>query len=57
MSLRLTSHQPLKEGRLDFDSQDWEIFPESYRMSYNSYTGNEPKGQIILVEENQNSAL
>ena len=46
MSSRLTSHQPLKEGRLDFDSdQDWEIFPESYRMSCNSYTGNEPKGQ------------
>ena len=51
MSLRLTSHQPLKEGRLDFDSKDWEIFPESYRMSCNSYTGNEPKGQ------NQNSVL
>ena len=45
MSLRLTSHQPLKEDGLDFDSQDWEIFPEPYRMSCNSYTGNEPKGQ------------
>ena len=49
MSLRLSPHTP-KKGRVDSDSQDWAIFLESLRMSYNSSTGNG-----LQVEVNNNS--
>ena len=40
-----------KKGGVDSDiSQDWAIFSESLRLSYNSSTGNEPQ-----VEVNNNS--
>ena len=39
-----------KKGRGDSDSQDWAIFSESLRMSYNSSTGNG-----LQVEVNNNS--
>ena len=53
MSLRLTSHQPLKEDGLDFDSQDWEIFPESYRMSAIHTLGMNPKAKISWIKSKQ----